>query len=65
MSFQVSDRRVGYKLNKSEKATPGLFAIYMQNSKLKVYLNVQRLGYALSKRFTNVVTRIHIKVILM
>ena len=28
---QVSDRRVGYILNKSENATPELFAIYMQN----------------------------------
>ena len=31
ISFQVSDRHVGYLLNKSEKATPELFAIYMQN----------------------------------
>ena len=31
MSFQVSDPRVGYTLNKSENATPELFAIYMQN----------------------------------
>ena len=31
MAFQVSDRRVGYKLNKSENATPEVFAIYMQN----------------------------------
>ena len=30
MSFQVSDRREGYILNKSENATPELFAIYMQ-----------------------------------
>ena len=31
MSLQVSDRRVGYILNKSENATPELFAIYVQN----------------------------------
>ena len=31
MSFQVSDGRVGYLLNKSENATPELFPIYMQN----------------------------------
>ena len=31
MAFQVSDRRVGYILKKSENATPELFAIYMQN----------------------------------
>ena len=31
MAFQVSDHRVGYILNKSENATPELFAIYMQN----------------------------------
>ena len=30
MSFQVSNRRIGYILNKSENATPELFAIYMQ-----------------------------------
>ena len=30
-SFQVSDRHVDYILNKSENATPELFAIYMQN----------------------------------
>ena len=31
MTFQVSDRRVGYILNKSENATPELFAVYTQN----------------------------------
>ena len=31
LAFQVSDRRVGYILNKSENATPELFAIYVQN----------------------------------
>ena len=31
MSFQVSDLRVGYVLNKSENATPELLAVYMQN----------------------------------
>ena len=31
MLFQVSDRRIGYILNKSENVTPELFAIYMQN----------------------------------
>ena len=31
MVFQVSDRRVGYIQNKSENATPELFAIHMQN----------------------------------
>ena len=31
MAFQVSDRRVGYILNKSENATPEVIAIYMQN----------------------------------
>ena len=31
MSFQVSDRRAGYILNKRENATPKLYAIYMQN----------------------------------
>ena len=31
MSFQVSDRRVCYILDKSENATPELFSIYMQN----------------------------------
>ena len=31
MAFQVSDRRVGYILNKSENTAPELFAIYMQN----------------------------------
>ena len=30
MSFQVSNRRVCYRLYKSENATPELFAIYMQ-----------------------------------
>ena len=30
-AFQVSDRGIGYILNKSENATPELFAIYMQN----------------------------------
>ena len=30
MTFQVSDRRVGYILNKSENATPELYATYMQ-----------------------------------
>ena len=34
-AFQVSDRRLGYKLNKSESATPELFAIYMQNDASK------------------------------
>ena len=29
---------------------------------MKVYLDVQRLGYALSKRLTDVVTRKHMKV---
>ena len=29
MAFQVSDRRVVYIQNKSENATPELFAIYM------------------------------------
>ena len=47
MAFQVSDRRVGYILNKNENATPELFAIYMQLKQMKVYLNVQRLGCAL------------------
>ena len=32
MSFQVSDPRVCYILNKSENAKPDLFAIYMQNN---------------------------------
>ena len=32
MSFQVSDRDVGYILNKIEHATPELIAIYMQNA---------------------------------
>ena len=31
MSFQFSNRRIGYKLNKSEKATSELFAIYMRD----------------------------------
>ena len=31
MSFQVSDRRVGHILIKSENTTAELFAIYMQN----------------------------------
>ena len=31
MAFKVSDRRVGYILNKSKNATPEVFAIYMQN----------------------------------
>ena len=31
MSFQVSDPCEAYILNKSESATPELFAIYMQN----------------------------------
>ena len=31
MALQVIDRRVGYILNKSEIATPEVFAIYMQN----------------------------------
>ena len=35
MAFQVSDRRVGYILNKSENATPNLFAIYMQNDAIQ------------------------------
>ena len=47
MAFQVSDRRVGYMLNKSENATPELIAINIQNDAsqykaMKVYL----LGYA-------------------
>ena len=51
MLFQVSDPRVGYILNKSENATPELFAIYKQIwcnpvKQMKVYLTVQRLGYA-------------------
>ena len=51
MSFQVSDPRVGYILNESENATPELFAIYMHKwcnpvEQMKVYLTVQRLGYA-------------------
>ena len=46
MSLQVSDRRVGYILNKGENAQPELFAIYMQNEQMRVYLNVQRLGHA-------------------
>ena len=29
MSFQVSDPRVGYILNKSENATPELFGMYI------------------------------------
>ena len=33
--FQVSDRRACYKLNKSENATPELFAIYMQNDPIQ------------------------------
>ena len=43
---QVSDRRVGYILNKSENATPELFAIRKPVKQMKVLLNVQRLGYA-------------------
>ena len=35
VSFQASDRRVGYILNKSENATPELFAIYMQNDAIQ------------------------------
>ena len=35
MPFQVSDPRVGYILNKSENATPELFAIYMQNDAIE------------------------------
>ena len=31
MAFQIGDRRVCYIQNKSENATPELFAIYMQN----------------------------------
>ena len=31
MSFQVSNRRMGFILNKSENTTPELFAVYMQN----------------------------------
>ena len=31
MSFQVIERPIGYILNKSENATPELFAVYMQN----------------------------------
>ena len=50
MPFQVSDRRVGYILNKSENATPELFHLYANWCKpvkqMKVYLNVERLGYA-------------------
>ena len=30
MTFQVSDRHVGYILNKSEKAKPELVVIYIQ-----------------------------------
>ena len=35
LSFQVSDPRVGYILNKSENATPELFAIYMQKNAIQ------------------------------
>ena len=31
MSCQVSNRRIGYIMNKSENPTPELFTIYMQN----------------------------------
>ena len=31
MLFQVSNRHIGYILNKNKNATPELFAIYMQN----------------------------------
>ena len=68
MAFQVSDPRAGYILNKSENATPELFAIFMQKKKcnpvkqMKVYLTVQMLGYAQRKRFTDDVPRKHMKV---
>ena len=45
-SFQVSDHREGYILNKSENAAPELFAICKQVKQMRVYLNVQILGYA-------------------
>ena len=63
MSFQFSDLRVCYILIKSENATTELFATYKQNEQMKVYLNVQRLGIHKSKRFTDVVTRKHMKAI--
>ena len=34
-SFQASDHREGYILNKSENATPELFSIYMQNDAIQ------------------------------
>ena len=41
MSFLDSDRRVCYILNKSENATPELFAIYNPVKQMNVYLKVQ------------------------
>ena len=35
MSFQVSDPRVSYILNKSEHTTPELFAIHMQKDAIQ------------------------------
>ena len=43
MSLQVSDRRVGYTLNKSENATPELFAIYKPVKQMKVMDKVKGL----------------------
>ena len=54
LAFQVSDRRVGYILNKSEKRYTWfvchLYAKWRKPvNQMKVYLNMQRLGYAYSK----------------
>ena len=55
MSFQVSDRDVGYILNKSDHATPELFVIYMQNaasqeSKSKTVLCIKVKGLRMLSR---------------
>ena len=65
-SFQASDRRVRlYTEQKWKRYTRIVCHLYAQWCKpvkqMKVYLNVQRLGYACSRRFTDVVTRKHLK----
>ena len=57
MLFQVSDRRVGYILNKSENVTPELFAIYMPmmqankaNESVSEFSNMFLKGYPLEAK---------------
>ena len=46
MAFQVSDRRVGYILNKSETLHLNCFPFICKMMQASKAMNVQRLGYA-------------------